>query len=68
MVASLGVSAALQRGTLRLESSTTVQKELTVPFDLWFIFVGLGAAALLVGLLLMLGRGGVRTGRSRKHD
>jgi hypothetical protein len=34
-----------------------------MPFDLWFLLVGLFAVILLVGLLIMLGRGGVRKGR-----
>lgn len=36
------------------------------PFDLIFLWVGLGAIVLLVGLLIMLGRGGVRKGRRRQ--
>jgi hypothetical protein len=33
-----------------------------MPFDMWFLLVGLFAVILLVGLLVMLGRGGVRKG------
>lgn len=39
-----------------------------MPFDMQFLLVGLGAAILLVGLLVMLGRGGVRKGRPRAKD
>jgi hypothetical protein len=41
-----------------------------MPFDLTFLLVGLFAVILLIGLLVMLGRGGVRKGphRKTKHD
>lgn len=37
-----------------------------MPFDLSFLLVGLFAIILLVGLLVMLGRGGVRKGPKGK--
>ena len=42
------------------------ERDPPMPFDLVFLFVGIGAIILLVGLLVMLGRGGVRTGRPRR--